>query len=139
MSNEFFREISSFDILLPKTATTSKQRSTWSKESFDLLHSTMLRRHCGWCGRGFTVTFIGYGCHIGSSSSSLYSPSVACMIIWLRRTLHVWQTSILEWTAVLELRGTGGYSLTEVFDQSLYTLQWAALRSPGVIRPVLIS
>ena len=33
----------------------SKQHSTLSKESFDLQHSTMLLRHCCWCGRGFTV------------------------------------------------------------------------------------
>ena len=32
--------------LLPKTATMSKQHST-------LWHSTMLLRHCCWCGRGF--------------------------------------------------------------------------------------
>ena len=40
--------------LLPKTATTlSKQYSSLSKESFDLLHSTMLFRQCCCCERGF--------------------------------------------------------------------------------------
>jgi len=33
--------------LLPKTATMSKQHST-------MQHSTMLLRHCCWCGRGLT-------------------------------------------------------------------------------------
>jgi len=33
----------------------SKQRSTLSKESFALQHSTMLFRHCCWCGRGITA------------------------------------------------------------------------------------
>ena len=36
-----------------KTATMSKQHSTLSKESLNLEHSTMLLRHCCWCGRGF--------------------------------------------------------------------------------------
>jgi len=42
--------------LLPKTATMPKQRSTLSKESFDLWHSSMLLRHCCWCGRGLSVS-----------------------------------------------------------------------------------
>jgi len=39
-------------------ATISNQHSTLSKESFDLQHSTMLLRHCCWCGRGLTVAII---------------------------------------------------------------------------------
>jgi len=51
----------SFDIvvkngnIVAKTATTSQQRSTLSKESFDLQHSTILLRRFCWCGRGFRL------------------------------------------------------------------------------------
>jgi len=41
--------------LLPKSLTMSKQHSTLLKELFNLQHSTMLLRHCCWCGWGFSI------------------------------------------------------------------------------------
>jgi len=52
----------SFDIvaetgdIVGKKATMSKQHSAVSKKSFNLQHSTMLLRHCCWCGRGLRLT-----------------------------------------------------------------------------------
>ena len=56
-----------------------------------------------------SVIFIGYGCHGGSSSSSLWSSSTACMV-WLRHrpTLHVncavWLTLTFDGDFVLRQR-----------------------------------
>jgi len=38
-------------------ATMSKQRSTLSKQHSTLYHSTMLLRHCCWCGPGLRHHF----------------------------------------------------------------------------------
>jgi len=49
-----------------KTATMSKQHSTLSKETFDLLTMLLwLRRSC-WCGRGYglPIVFHGSRCHL---------------------------------------------------------------------------
>ena len=61
--------------LLPKRATMSKQYSTLSKESFDLWHSTMLLRHCCWCGRGFMLIGIR---HKGYNCSTIIRPNLLC-------------------------------------------------------------
>ena len=52
-------------------STLSKQYSTLSKETFDLPHSTMLLRHCCWCGRSFRLH---QSCEYSTSHASIITP-----------------------------------------------------------------